>query len=44
VGVTASDHDPGRRAAAVAVGDARGGDDVVVEVGIEGGEGEEVVI
>ena len=28
----------------MAIGDARGGDDVVIEVGVERGEGEEVVI
>jgi hypothetical protein len=44
MGMAAGDHDAGGRAAAVAVGDARGGDDVVVEVGIEGGEGKEVVV
>ena len=44
VRVTAGDHDAGRRATAMAIGDARGGDDVVIEVGVERGEGEEVVI
>jgi hypothetical protein len=37
-------HDAGRRATAVTVGNARGGDDVVVEVGIERSEGKEIVI
>jgi hypothetical protein len=42
--MTPGDYDAGRRAAAMAIRNARGGDDVVVEVGVERSEREEVVI